>query len=70
MVEIIGTIASVLAATSFFMNGEKRIRTVNMIASIVFIVYALCLGSISLIFLNSISIVVNAVKIYKIKKEK
>lgn len=70
MVEIIGLIASVLVAASFFMNGEKSIRAVNMIGAAVFVIYGALIGSISVVFLNALSIIVNLVKIYKMKKEK
>ena len=68
MVEIIGLIASVLVAASFFMNGERFIRAVNMIGAAVFVIYGLLIGSISVVLLNALSIVVNVVKLYKIKR--
>ena len=70
MIELIGIIASVLIAASFFLDGEKFIRAVNTVGSVVFIAYGLLKGSFSVVLLNSISVVVNIVKIYKIKKEK
>lgn len=69
MVEIIGIIASVMIAISFFMNGEKHIRAVNMVGSVIFVVYGILIGSISVAFLNTVSIIVNTVKIYNINKE-
>ena len=70
MVEVIGIAASVMIVVSFFVNGEKTIRAANMVGSAVFIIYGVLIGSFSLIFLNSASIVVNAIKIYKINKER
>lgn len=69
MVEIMGVIASVMVATSFFMNGERHIRAVNTAGSIIFVIYGILIGSISVAFLNAVSIIVNTVKIYKINKE-
>ena len=69
MVEIIGIIASVMIVISFFMNGERRIRAVNMVGSIIFVVYGIWIGSISVAFLNTVSIIVNTMKIYNINKE-
>lgn len=69
MIEMIGIIASSVVAVSFFMNGERRIRTVNTIGSIIFAIYGLLIGSVSIVFLNALSIIVNAIKIYKIIKE-
>ena len=68
MIELIGMVASITVAISFFMNGEHRIREVNMIGSAIFTVYGLMLGSISLMFLNTLSIIVNTIKLYKIYK--
>ena len=69
MVELIGIIASVMIVISFFMNGERRIRAVNMVGSIIFVVYGIWIGSISVAFLNTVSIIVNTMKIYNINKE-
>lgn len=68
IVEIIGIVASVLVVISFFLNGETYIRAVNMIGSVVFVIYGSLLGSISVIFLNSMSIIINTIKIYKLLK--
>ena len=68
MIEVLGIIASILVAASFFMNGEKFIRAVNIIGSAVFIIYGMLIGSVSVALLNSISIAVNAFKIYNIKR--
>ncbi len=70
MVEVIGIVASVMIVVSFFVNGEKTIRAANMVGSAVFIIYGVLIGSFSLIFLNSASIIVNTIKIYKINKER
>ena len=70
MVEVIGIVASVMIVVSFFVNGEKTIRAVNMVGSAVFIIYGVLIGSFSVIFLDSASIIVNTIKIYKINKER
>ena len=70
MVEVIGIVASVMIVVSFFVNGEKTIRAANIAGSAVFIIYGVLIGSFSVIFLNSASIIVNTIKIYKINKER
>lgn len=70
MVEVIGIVASVMIVASFFVNGEKTIRAANIAGSAVFIIYGVLIGSFSVIFLNSASIIVNTIKIYKINKER
>lgn len=69
MVEILGVIASVIIAISFFTNGEKRIRAINSIGSAMFLIYGFLLGSVSLVILNTVSIIVNLIKIKKLKEE-
>lgn len=69
MVEILGVVASVIIAISFFTNGEKRIRIVNTVGSVMFAAYGLLIGSISIILLNTISVIVNLIKIKKLKEE-
>ncbi len=70
MVEVIGIVASVMIVASFFVNGEKTIRAANMVGSVVFIIYGVLIGSFSVAFLNSASIIINTIKIYKINKER
>ena len=68
MIELVGIIASVVVAIAFFVNGERHIREVNMIGSAIFVIYGLLISSISLVFLNTLSIFVNTIKLYKIYK--
>lgn len=70
MTETIGMTASVVVALSFFMNGEKRIRLVNTIGSLLFLFYGVLIHSISLVSLNVLSCVVNLIKVHRILKNK
>lgn len=70
MIELIGIMASVVIVISFFMNGESKLRTLNIVGSIVFIIYGVLIGSVSVVFLNAVSTVVNFVKIHRLRKEK
>ena len=70
MIELIGIMASVVIVISFFMNGESKLRTLNIVGSIVFIVYGVLIGSVSVVFLNAVSTIVNVVKIHRLRKEK
>lgn len=62
--EIIGTIGSVLVILSFIMSGEKKIRLLNLISSVFFLVYGLLIQAYSIIGLNLLLIVIN---IYKLR---
>lgn len=70
MIELIGIMASVVIVISLFMNGESKLRTLNIVGSIVFIVYGVLIGSVSVVFLNAVSTIVNVVKIHRLRKEK
>ena len=70
MIELIGIMASVVIVISFFMNGESKLRTLNIVGSIVFVIYGVLIGSVSVVFLNAVSTVVNVVKIHRLRKEK
>lgn len=63
--EILGFISSVLVLISFLFNDIKIIRIINIIASIVFVVYGILISSFSIIFLNISLILINIIKIIK-----
>lgn len=69
MTEVVGIIASILIVASFLVTGEKSVRAFNMVGSAVFVVYGALIGSFSIPILNLLSIIINAIKIYKINKE-
>lgn len=69
MTEIVGFIASITIVISFLMNNEKGVRFFNTVGSLVFILYGFMNGAPSIIILNIASIVINAIKIYKISME-
>lgn len=68
MYELIGTLASVLVLISFIMNGEVKIRVVNIFGAILFVIYGFFIQSLSVAFLNGVLLVVHAYKLYKFKK--
>ena len=58
-VELIGYLASVVILVGFTFKGESKIRTINMIGSLLFIVYGLLIKAYPLALLNALTIVVN-----------
>ena len=70
MIELIGIMASVVIVISLFMNGESKLRTLNIVGYILFIVYGVLIGSFRVVFLNAVSTIVNVVKIHRLRKEK
>ena len=61
--EIVGTLASLIVLISFVLEGEKKIRIVNIIGCVFFIVYGFKVQAYSVIFLNGALL---AVHIYKL----
>ena len=67
MAEVLGIIATLVVLVSFSFNKEKHIRIVNSFGSILFIIYGLWIGALSVWLLNGSVLALN---IYKIVKNK
>ena len=63
--EIIGTLASVIVLISFTFKSEKKIRVVNIIGAILFVVYGALNGSFAVWFLNAALILIHLYKLLK-----
>lgn len=59
MYELIGTLASVLVLISFLMRGEKKIRIINIIGAIMFVIYGILINAFSVWFLNGALILIH-----------
>ena len=57
--EIIGIGASLLVLISFLLKDVRKLRIVNTIGCIVFVVYGVLLSSIPVVFTNSAIILIN-----------
>ena len=68
-VELIGYLASIVILIGFTFKGESKIRTINMIGSLLFIVYGLLIKAYPVALLNALTIVVNIRALLKTKKE-
>jgi len=66
--EIIGIIASGFVLISFLYSGEWKIRIVNIIGSILFVIYGILIGALSVYLMNGILIIVHISKLIKLKK--
>ena len=66
--EILGTIASCVIMLAFVLNGEKRIRIVDLIGAVLFIVYGVLIKSFSVVFLNGCLTFVQIYKLLKLRK--
>ncbi|MCV2232137.1 YgjV family protein [Paracholeplasma manati] len=63
IVEIFGVTAGALVLISFLMKGERNIRLINIIGSVIFIVYGVMIGSLSVTLLNVGLTLVHIVKL-------
>lgn len=68
MYEIIGLAASSFVLLSFLLKGEKKIRIINSIGCIIFIIYGILINALSVWLLNSITLIVQIVRIIQISK--
>lgn len=65
--ECIGIAATCVVLLSFLQKSEQNIRRVNIIGSILFVVYGVLINSLSVWLLNGICIIVN---IYKLLRDR
>ena len=68
--ELIGYAASLLVAFSLTMKSLQKLRIVNMIGAVVFIVYGLLIGAIPIAFLNTLILGVNVYNLWQMWQQK
>lgn len=68
--ELVGYAASILVAISLMMKSLVRLRTVNLIGAIVFIVYGLLIHALPIVFLNTLTLSVNAYNLWRMWRQK
>lgn len=68
MYELIGIIATLFVLGSFLVNGEAKIRKINIIGATLFVIYGVLIGSLSVWLLNGALIVIHSYYIKKLKK--
>ena len=67
MVEILGIVATLFILAAFSLNDKKAIRIVDSIGAILFVIYGILIGSISVWLLNGCLILINTYKVIKNK---
>lgn len=68
MIELLGIIATLFIVVAFLQSGELKIRILDAVGAILFIVYGICIHSFSTVLLNSILVGVQIYKIVRLKK--
>lgn len=67
MIELIGIVATLFIVLAFSMNDKKLIRIFDSVGAVLFVIYGILIGSLSVWLLNGILIVINIRKIMKNK---
>lgn len=68
MYEVIGVLASIMVLISFLMNGEKKIRIINIVGATLFVIYGFLINAFSVWFLNGALLFVHIHKLVKLQK--
>lgn len=68
--EIIGIIATLFIVLAFIQNGEFKIRILDLIGAILFIIYGITISSFSTVLLNGILVIIQIYKMYKLLNNK
>lgn len=58
-VECLGYLASVLVAVSFLMKSINKLRFVNLVGSICFVIYAVAINAIPVALINFFTVCIN-----------
>ncbi len=66
--EIIGIIATLFIVVAFSLKGELKIRILDTVGAIIFIVYGSLINSVSVVVLNSLLVIIQLYHIYKLSK--
>lgn len=68
MVEVIGIIATLFVLGSFLADGEAKIRKINIFGAVLFVVYGVLIGALSVWLLNGALLVIHIYKLQKLKE--
>ena len=63
--EILGIVATLFILLAFLQNGELRIRILDSIGALLFVIYGILIHSFSTVLLNTILIIIQIIKLYK-----
>lgn len=65
--EAIGVLATIFIVVAFMLEGELKIRVVDLVGAVLFVVYGMLINSFSVVLLNFILVAIQVYKIIKIK---
>ena len=67
-IELIGILATLFVLASFITSGEIKIRAVNIVGAILFVIYGWYLDAFSVYALNAVLVFVHIYKLIKLVK--
>ena len=68
--EFIGYMGSLLVAFSLTMKSLQKLRIINMLGALVFIIYGVLIGAIPVVFLNTLILAVNVYNMWQMWQQK
>lgn len=69
MIEILGVTATLFIIAGFLQSGELKIRILDCIGAVLFVIYGVTIHSFSTVLLNGILIGIQIFKIVKLKSK-
>lgn len=70
LIEWVGYLASILIAVSMFMKDIIKLRFINLVGSLCFVIYGLVIKAYPVALTNVVIVFINLYYIYKITNEK
>ncbi|MBP3853054.1 MAG: YgjV family protein [Erysipelotrichaceae bacterium] len=67
-IEILGIVATIFIIVAFLMDGELKIRLLDLVGAVLFFVYGYMIRSFSVMLLNGLLVLIQIYKIYQLKK--
>lgn len=70
MIEMLGYVATIIVAISFLMKDVVKLRLVNSVGCLCFVLYGVWIGAIPVALLNGLIVAINAYYVINSFKEK
>lgn len=68
-IELIGIVATVFVLLSFLMKDLKKVRIINIVGAILFVLYGVLIGALATWLLNGILVVIHIVFLIRAKRQ-
>ncbi len=65
--EAIGIVATLFVLASFLLNDIRKVRIINIIGAVLFVIYGLCIGAFSTWLMNALLILVHLFYLFRKK---